>query len=184
VAASIEQLLSKNGPATLDQIVAAGDCPDTVRDFYRKVLTLHADEFMRLPDNRIWFKNAPVPARASFDSVHGALEWAFSVFTHGATIEDLRRLLCLSINQGAPITRLAIAQELAARPQTFVQVERGKYAIAGSEAAGELPLIAPSTREEPVPRRPVQFRGGDADDEAQPFNPESFFGGGFCFPPD
>jgi hypothetical protein len=182
VAASIEQLLSKNGPATLDQILAEGDSPENLRDFYQKVLSLHSDEFSLLPDNRIWFKGAPVPARASFDTMQGAVEWALNVFAQGATIEELRRLLCVSISQGTPITRLAIAQELAARPNVYVQVQRGKYGLAGVGTGLESEAEARSHTESEAPR-PAGFRGGDAEDEAQPFNPESFFGGGFSFAP-
>jgi hypothetical protein len=137
-----------------------------------------------LPDDRVWFKDAPIPARASFESVQAAIEFAMTVYTAGATIEELRRCLCLSLSEGTTITRLAIAQELAAKPQLFVQVQRGKYAIAGSDATWDLPAIAvPRSRSASVgPRRvPLVVR---EDDDPAPFNAESFFGGRFCFSPE
>jgi hypothetical protein len=183
VAASIEQFLSKNGPATIDQILAAGDYPGLLREVYQKVLDLHTDEFASLPDSRVWFRDAPVPARAAFESVQAAIEFALTVYTAGATIEELRRFLCLSSSQGVPITRLAVAQEIAAKPQLFVQVQRGKYAMEGSGAAWDLPAVVPRSRSASVGPRKVPLAVMDEDD-AMPFNPESFFGGRFCFSPE
>jgi hypothetical protein len=181
IAASIEQFLSKNGPATLDQILAAGDSPGPVREAYRKVVDLHTGEFAPLPDGRVWFRGAPVPARAAFDSVRAAIEFALTVYTAGATIEELRRFLCLSVSQETPITRLAIAQELAAKPQRFAQVQRGKYAIAGSDGPWDLPVPPAPAPTVGGPRVPLPAR---EEDDATPFNPESFFGGRFCFSPE
>jgi hypothetical protein len=183
IAASIEQFLSKNGPATFDQILPAGDSPGIVREVYQKVLDLHTDEFVSLPDNRVWFKDTPIPVRASFDSVQAGIEFALTIYTAGATIEELRRFLCLSLCQGMPITRLTVAQELAAKPQLFVQVQRGKYAIAGTEAAFDLPSVVARSRSASVGPKRVPLVVLDEDDE-MPFNAESFFGGRFCFAPE
>jgi hypothetical protein len=184
IAASIEQFLSKNGPATFEQILAAGDSSRFVRDVYQKVLDLHTDEFVCLPDNRVWFKDAPVPARAAFDSVQAAIEFAMTVYTAGATIEELRRFLCLSLSQGMPITRIAVAQELAEKPQLFVQVQRGKYAMVGSDPPWDMPQVVPMrVRSAPAGQRPVPLVELGEDDGAL-FNPESFFGGRFCFSPE
>jgi hypothetical protein len=182
VAASIEEILSKSGPLTLDQFRDSADFPVSALDVIEKVLSVHADEFTTLPDGRIWFVNSPVPVRAGFHSVQAAVEFGFSIFPQGATIEELRRLLCLATIDGLPITRIAIARELATRPQVFVQLDREKYALAGSDAARQRSPVAARTKAASVsPRTPPAFT---LDDEDEPFNPESFFGGGFSFSPE
>jgi hypothetical protein len=178
VAAFIDQFLTQNGPTSLDQIITASDTPTALREIYDRVLRLHSDEFHVLPDGRLWFRSSPIPTRAGFDTVGAALSWAFTIFSNGATIEELRRLLCLSINQGIPITRLEIARELAGKPDEYIQVQRGKYALAGSEGARE---AAQAAKKEEAPPGPFKLEEGE--DEGQPFNAESFFGGRFTFSP-
>jgi hypothetical protein len=180
VVAAIDQFLTKNGPATLDEILLASDTPGALRDVYERVI-FASDEFHALPDGRLWFRSSPVPTRAGFDTVSAAINWGFTIFHGGATIEELRRLLCLSITQGTPITRLEIAQELAAKPDAYVQVQRGKYALAGFAVEAEDVPVGPKAPDK-VPRRPLLDLGED-EDEVEPFNPESFFGGRFSFSP-
>jgi hypothetical protein len=180
VAAAIEQFLTKNGPATLEQILIASDAPG-LREVYERVLRVHSDEFHGLPDGRLWFRLSPVPTRGAFETVAAALRWAFGVFEEGATIEELRRLLCLSISQGMPITRLEIVQELAEKPDVYVQVHRGKYALVGSigviQAGQDLQKAVDGRGRNPL------LEIGEDEDEVQPFDPESFFGGRFTFSP-
>jgi hypothetical protein len=79
----------------------------------------------------------------------------------------MRRILCLATVKGVPITRLDIARGLAARPDAFAQVQRGRYAKAEDQA---LPVAAKAT---PGP--------SDWEDAEKPFNAETFFGGTFSF---
>jgi hypothetical protein len=181
VAAHIEQLLARNGPMTTDQFVASADFPG--HDILKKVLEVHADEFSWLPDGRVWFKKTPVPVRAAFSQLQDALEFAFAEYPAGATIEELRRMLCLCVCDEAPITRLAIAKELARKPGFYVQIQRGKYVLIGSE------MISQYIGQSVVRERTSSIAGRKVlglidDDEEKPFNPESFFGAGFSFATD
>jgi hypothetical protein len=184
VAGHIEQLLARNGPMTIDQFVASADFPG--HDILKKALEAHSDEFAWLPDGRVWFAHAPVPVRAAFPGLAQALEFAFSVFPGGATVEDLRRLLCLSACDGGPVTRLAIAKEVGSRPDLYCQISRGTYVLA---AAVEGRLIEPgagrSRASSMFTRKslPIVFCEED-DDDQKPFNAESFFGGSFTFSAD
>jgi hypothetical protein len=180
IAASIEQLLTKNGPMSLDQFLSCSDFPAGSHDVVARVLEVHAEEFRPLPDGRIWFINSPLPVRATFERIQQAIEFGFSIFPAGATIEELRRLLCLATVSDLPITRLMVQRELAAKPELFVQIERGKYALVGSEGARQLPPVVVRTRASSVgPQRAPQIF--EPDDDDRPFNPESFFGGKFSF---
>jgi hypothetical protein len=153
----------------MDQFVASEDFPG--HDILKKVLEVHSDEFTWLPDGRIWFSRAPVPVCAAFSDLQGALEFAFSIHEKGATIEELRRTLCLSVCDEGAITRLAIAKELAARPDLYGQIQRGKYAMMNQQPIQEVIGKAALT----------QWGMSSIEDEEKPFNAESFFGSGFLF---
>jgi hypothetical protein len=71
-----------------------------------------------------------------------------------------------------PITRLGIAKELAERQDLYVQVQRRKYVLIGSEAMGQ---SAPVVRSRASPSH--------SRDEEKPFNPESFLGPRSLLPP-
>jgi hypothetical protein len=179
VAAHIEQLLTRNGPMTMDQFVASADFPG--HDILKKVLELHSDEFAWLQDGRVWFSKSPLPVRASFATLREALEFAFSVFPNGATVEELRRLLCLTSCEETAITRLAIAKALGNAPELYPQVSRGIYVrrMAGFERPrlGEKRAASWPSWGGAVMERVIE----EEDDEEKPFNPESFFGTGFRF---
>jgi hypothetical protein len=166
---------------TTDQFVASDDFPGF--DILKKVLEVHSDEFISLPDGRIWFNKTPVPVRTAFEKLQDALEFAFSEYPDGATIEELRRMLCLCVCDEMPITRFAIAKELTERKAVYWQIQRGKYGRIGEEGSEQ-------RRESGVRSKEVEGRGGGEgvrtggggdDDEEKPFNPESFFGEGFTF---
>jgi hypothetical protein len=137
------------------------------------VLGLHSNEFTLLPNRRIWFADAPMPARECFDSVQAAIRSDPLIFPNGATVEELRNVLCLSTIQGQPMTRLAIVQTLSTHPTLYAQIDRGRYALAESDVASQLQIIILK----PGSSRPF-FR---VDDEDGPFDPASFFGGHFVF---
>jgi hypothetical protein len=126
----------------------------------------------------VWFADAPVPVRIAFPGFAQALEFAFSVFPNGATIEDLRRLLCLSVCDDVPITRLSIAKEVASRPDLYQQITRGTYAMAQEGRTAALVKWRASSA---VAQRAVPVVLYEED---EPFNAESFFGGRFTFSAD
>jgi hypothetical protein len=159
IAAAIEQLLAKNGPMTLRDVLASADFAASSQDALEKVIEIHADEFRTLDDGRIWLVNAPVPAAAAFDTVRDAVEFGLAALGGEATIEELRRILCLGTVNGVPITRLDIAREVAARPDAFAMTQRGRYAMLGAEE---------------VPQ-------SEWEDGEKPFNAQTFFGATFCF---
>jgi hypothetical protein len=163
----MEQLLAKNGPMTLDQMLASADFAASSRDALEKVLEIHSDEFRALDDGRIWLINAPLPETAAFDEIQDALEFGLAAFHGEATVEELRRILCLATVKGVPITRLDISRGLEARPDTFMQIQRGRYAKA--EVDG-LAIAAKATSGQ-----------SDWEDAEKPFNAEIFFGGAFSF---
>jgi hypothetical protein len=179
VAASVEQLLTENGPMTLQDFCASPNFPASHVHLFERVFSVHSSEFNTLPDGRIWFVNSPLPVQAAFDTIEEAVVFSFTIFTDGATPEDLRRFLCLARCSDGAITRISVAKILSAKPELFIQIQRGKYAISGSRAA-QLPL--------PVPPGAIGSSGSEAprtsielEDAEDAFNPESFFGGGFSF---
>jgi hypothetical protein len=179
VAASVEQLLTENGPMTLDEFRSSPNFPASNVQLFERVFSVHSTEFTPLADGRIWFVNSPLPVQAAFDTIEEAVVFAFTIFTDGATPEDLRRFLCLARCTEGAITRIAVAKVLSAKPDLFIQIQRGKYAIAGSPAAQIPPPLPPGTiASSTSPSRTLPVEMEDAED---PFNPESFFGGGFSF---
>jgi hypothetical protein len=159
---------------SVDEFVAAEDFPG--HDVLKKVLEVRSDDFTWLPDGRIWFSRAPLPVRRGFERMADALEFAFSVYVEGATIEELQRLLCLAHCDEMPITRRAIAKELGQRADRFPQIRRGVYAMRGMQG------IAGQPQAENSRVAKLWMCGWEVEeDEEKPFNAESFFGGGFCF---
>jgi hypothetical protein len=158
---------------TIDEIVAKADFPEASVELLQRVLGIQGSELTILPDGRIWFIGLPVPLRYGFDSLTSALEFAFSMFRDGATIEELRRVLCLSTDNGVPITRMAISRELTGNSKMFSTIQRGKWNLASPEVT-EKPGPGPGNMG-------WDIGGGFVDDEGTEFNAEVFFGGAFAF---
>lgn len=138
IAASIEQMLTEHGPLTVPELVNLTQQMGADDNLFNRVLGVHADEFTINPeDGKIWFSMQPLPIRCNFESVEQALSFAFTIFQNGATIEELRKFLCLATHQGVPITRLCISHAFVQRPDIFVQIQRGRYAPFDSEVAQE-----------------------------------------------
>jgi hypothetical protein len=181
VAASIDQLLTENGPMTIDTFLASPTFAGTDSPTVERVLSVHSGEYAALPDGRIWFVNSPLPVQAAFDSLQDGIIFAFSVFTEGATPEELRRFLCLAPCADGLVTRMSVASVLQSKPELFVQIRRGTFALAGTDAARiPLPILPPRARASSARIRRMSPIGDDDEDK---FNPESFFGGGFSFAP-
>jgi hypothetical protein len=161
---------------TIDEFMASPNFPRSDRQLFERVFSVHSAEFNTLPDGRIWFVKSPLPIRADFDTIEEAVIFGFTVLTEGATPEDLRRFLCLARCSNGAITRMSVTKVLSANPDLFVQIQRGKYAPAGSEAA-QLVVNAADTAIA-TEARPLELDPGEDEDG---FNPESFFGGGFSF---
>jgi hypothetical protein len=151
---------------TINEIIAKADFPGASVEVLERILALQESGLNVMADGRVWFVGIPVPLRYGFDSLRLALEFAFSLFPDGATIEQLRRVLCLSTDGGVPITRMAISSGLAANSDMFVSIQRGKWTLAANVV----------DEETPPPGHPVPTVA-----EGEEFNAEVFFGGAFAF---
>jgi hypothetical protein len=167
IESSVEQLLNVNGPMTINEVIAKADFPGASVGLLERILALRESGLNVLPGGRIWFIGIPVPARMGFDTVKESLEFALSLFPEGASIEDLRRVLCLSTENGVPITRISVSAGLSANPEVFAAVQRGKWTLVSNMVAEE----SPATGHVDTP---------DFEDEGE-FNAEVFFGGAFAF---
>jgi hypothetical protein len=166
---------------TIDQFIESPNFPLSDRQLFERVFSVHSAEFNALPDGRIWFVKSPVPIQAAFDTIEEAAIFGFTVLSEGATPEDLRRLLCLARCGTGAITRMSLAKVLSANPDLFVQIQRGKYALAGADGAQTPVSVASGSIA--MPTAATGWSPLDLDDveEEDRFNPESFFGGGFSF---
>lgn len=208
IASSIEQMLTEHGPLTVPELVNLTQQMGADDNLFNRVLGVHADEFTINPDDgKIWFSMQPLPIRCDFENVDQAITFAFSIFQNGATIEELRKFLCLATHHGIPISRLCISHALFEKPDIFVQVQRGRYAPFDSEVVQE------KRRQEQEENQQQTSLGGPSilgslstmssledgsklgnstkgsslpsrrllDDEEKAFDADEFFGGGFHF---
>jgi hypothetical protein len=67
--------------------------------------------------------------------MHDAIVFTFSVFTDGGTSEGLQLFRCLAPCVDRPITRISVGSVLQSKPDMFVQIQRGSFALSGSTAA-------------------------------------------------
>ncbi|OHT03434.1 hypothetical protein TRFO_06664 [Tritrichomonas foetus] len=177
IAASIEQMLTEHGPLTVDEFVNLTEQMGADAQLFHRVLSVHTDEFTITDEasGRVWFYQQPLPIRAEFQTVEQAINFAFStVFPNGASVDELRRFLCLATHSGVPITRLCITHTFVEKPDQYLQIQRGKYAPADSPIAKEPPPPEPHGRG----RRLSMIA---LEEEEKTFNPDDFFGGGFSF---
>lgn len=211
IASSIEQMLTEHGPLTVAELVNLTQQMGADDNLFNRVLSVHADEFTINPDDgKIWFSMQPLPIRCDFENVEQAISFAFTIFENGATIEELRKFLCLATHQGIPITRLCISHTLFERPDIFVQIQRGRYAPFDSEIVQEKRRQEQEQRPQPqlllnagLPgstntlgnfnsintfnNNADSTRGASLpslrllDDEEKAFDADEFFGGGFHF---
>lgn len=133
IAASIDQLLTERGPLTVGELVHLTEEMGADEALFHRVLGVHADEFTLNQDGRIWYTNQPMPVRCDFENIEEALKFAFTIFTEGATIEELQHFLCLATQKGIPITRLTISHAFYLMQGVFVQIQHRRYAPIDSE---------------------------------------------------
>lgn len=181
----IEQLLNENGPMTIEDLVASSGLRDIDGSSFSRVLQVQDTDYVDLGGGRFWFSNVPPPLRSEYESLEQAVASALSVFKGGATIEDLRRFLCLATLNGDRITRKDIVHAVAAKPETFIKIQRGRYALVGTQAAMGLPMMPRRARaaSSSMIQRSL-LTEMQMEDEEKPFNPAAFFGGSFSFMPE
>lgn len=129
IAASIEQMLTTNGPMTTEQFVETTDLTGAHKPLFDRFLAEHQDEFAQHENGTWWFINQPLPLRKEFDNLCHAILSAFEPFQEGATVEEIHRYLCLSSVGGKLITRRSISRELSRRTDVFLHLSRAKYGI-------------------------------------------------------
>lgn len=126
----IEQVMTEHGPITTDEIVTFSELPEANESNINEFLTSHPQNFTLHPNNRWWFANQPYPLEYRFDSVIGALLFAFETLNRDASIEELNWFLCLSVDgKNQKISRRKISRELSRRPDLFSHISRAKYSL-------------------------------------------------------
>ena len=58
IAVTVEQLLSQNGPMSLEQLVTAINIPGADIPVIERVLAVHSNEFTQLPSGCFWFSRS------------------------------------------------------------------------------------------------------------------------------
>lgn len=130
----INQILSENGPLTIDGIIEQGDLTEATPQMIADFLNSHESKYQLQQNDTWWFMNQPLPKKWKFDSVVSALIKSFDVLQHEASIEELNWLLCLStLPQGKRISRRKISRELSRRPDLFQHISRAKYALIATD---------------------------------------------------
>lgn len=130
ISASIEQMLTTNGPMTLEQFVNTTELAGADEALFDRFLRDHASDFACAEDGTWWFTDQVRPSRNDFESFSHALVFAFSNFTHGASVEQLHWFLCLSTVGGKKqISRRNISRELSRRTDLFMHISRARYTL-------------------------------------------------------
>ncbi|OHS97908.1 hypothetical protein TRFO_35783 [Tritrichomonas foetus] len=126
----INQILTDNGPLTIEMILEKGDLSGATVEILNDFLTSHSNDYELNHGNIWWFTNQPLPKRMSFDSVINALLQAFEILNRDASIEEINWILCLStLPQCKRISRRKISRELSRRPDLFTHISRAKYSL-------------------------------------------------------
>lgn len=147
ILASIEQMLTANGPMTIEQFINTTQLSGADANLYNRFLSEHAVEFTKEEDGTYWFTGQPRPQHNDFESISHALVYAFNEFPQGASVEELHWYLCLSTVGGVKeITRRCVSRELSRRTDLFSHLSRARYILLRcvQEAQGQLgPQRAP-----------------------------------------
>ncbi|OHS97475.1 hypothetical protein TRFO_36339 [Tritrichomonas foetus] len=145
ISASIEQMLTTNGPMSLEQFVQATDLSGCDAKLFERFLNDHSNEFtVSAEDGKYWFTGQKRPTVNYFDNICQALVYAFQhAFPRGACVEELHWFLCLSIVGGhKTISRRNVSRELSRRTDLFMHLSRARYtllATQGTRRAHSLP---------------------------------------------
>lgn len=207
ISASIEQMLTNNGPMTLEQFVNQTSLNGVDINLFERFLNEHETEFSRGEDGTYWFTDQPRPIQRDFESIIHALVHAFTVFPQGASVEELTWYLSMATVGGSKsITRRSVSRELSRRTDLFNHLSRARYILIDREKpipdlrmappqAPEMMLPSPPAPEVPVPFQPVMppesspFRFFDMAEESttqahhddEDFDPFNFFSTDFHF---
>lgn len=126
----VEQVLSTNGPMTIDQIQQISGLSGADESIYHRFFSVNENYFTMGSNGAFWFANQPIPEKKNFENINTALVSAMNKFPDGASIEEVSWFLCLStINGAKAITRRSISRELSRRPDLFLHVSRARYVL-------------------------------------------------------
>lgn len=208
ISASIEQMLTTNGPMTTQQFVEKTELSGAHLTIFERYLGEHQDEYSLNEDGTWWFTNQPLPSRNDFDNLCHALLSAFEPFPNGASVEEIHWYLCLSTVGGKPITRRSISRELSRRQDLFQHLSRAKYDLLPCRKqfappqqpvfTGYIPPPPPPPPPRPLMPIPQITAYSEPQEEKTPeiifddtaqiteyhdddFDPDSFFGSDFNF---
>lgn len=130
ISASIEQMLTSNGPLTLEQFVEFTELNGADIELFAKFLDEHKKEFSLLENGTYWFTGQEPPQRRDYENISRALVDAFSKFPQGASVEELHWYLCLSTVAGSKkISRRNVSRELSRRSDLFAHLSRARYSL-------------------------------------------------------
>ena len=101
ISSSIEQMLTSNGPLTLEQFVEFTELSGADIQLFEKFLDEHKKEFSLLENGTYWFTGQKPPQHKDYENISKALVDAFSNFPLGASVEELHWYLCLSTVAGS-----------------------------------------------------------------------------------
>lgn len=147
----IEQILTEHGPLTTEEIVTFSQIPEANETIIDEFLKAQTQSFTLQANNRWWFENQPYPLEYRFDSVIGALLFAFETLNRDASIEELNWFLCLSVDcKGQKISRRKISRELSRRPDLFSHISRAKYSLINKSSSSRK-IVKTSIQEVPMP---------------------------------
>lgn len=173
----IEQVLSSNGPMTIDQISNCSGLSSTDKSIYQRFFTNNAHNFTLSNAGTYWFANQPYPHQKIFENINQALVYAMNEFPNGASIEEVQWFLCLStINGAKSITRRIISRELSRRPDVFLHVSRARYILnKNADLAAAEAENAQTGVNEKILNSEINDNFVDDDQNEDFFDPATFF---------
>ena len=152
ISASIEQMLTNNGPMSLEEFVGQTSLHGADIHLFERFLNEHESEFTRGEDGTYWFTGQPRPIQMEFESISHALVYALRVFPHGASVEELTWYLSRStVNGSKSITRRCVSRELNRRVDLFNHLSRARYILIENQKESERVMAS-----EPLPPPPVR----------------------------
>jgi hypothetical protein len=204
ISASIEQMLTDNGPMTLQDFVTTSQLNGADVNLFERFLTEHSTEFTCGPDETYWFTGQPRPIQMDFESISYALAYALSLFPDGASVEELNWFLCLATVGGSKrITRRCVSRELSRRADLFANISRARYILIPKPPSDSFTRMEPVAPQPPPPDRaiplvepifqlpppPLTGTGTGPDLPGRPtdeeeWDPFNFFNRDFQFAPD
>ena len=130
ITASVEQMLTNNGPMTLQQFVEQTELSGAHLPLFERFFNEYKTEYQYNNENQTWwFINQPIPIEKEYDTLCHAILSAFEQFPNGTSVEELHWFLCLSTVGSKKITRRSISRELSRRQDLFLHLSRAKYTL-------------------------------------------------------